>query len=477
MNVEKTHPTEKDRIAKLRAEYERLNIREAAFTIKERSEEIAKQHNIRAPYLKRFNRINLVIMAALIGTIFIFYIPTLRPYQIYSFLLILPVCFLPNFLKKYMKKKWNEFKYMHREELQQEIYDQANKIKTFIQILLDDARDYMLEEQFPLQVLEFPLMSNDYTSLSLVRENIQEEQVQYIFRFEYPEGIEPFETPQTIKTGGVGKPTAVSTMDLSEDDENDLFLIIKDPKYDENGQLLTDDIDFVQLGFKPIVESLLENSLFDRIEDIDKIIPNIEEFNAIHCDCGSPVKIGEIQKVTPKSYKEFHFYLMIGKKCEKCKTNPFVLTPLPNMNVPEELTDIFIDPIPMEAKSEENMEVDLFSVMRNVTYNEEGVLQLSDYTPLIIENNTNVQNLLAESTFKKLNDPKKRFSDFEAFKIPCGCDDTAKLIDVQLVTSKEHNGFKFYLLMGQKCEKCKVEPFLLVPTPNEVIPDQLKSIF
>ncbi len=475
LDVEKAHSEEKERVSKLKEEYDRLQIESAAFGIKERSEEVAKRNKIRGPYLKRFNRINLIIMGALIGTIFIFYIPALRPYQMYSFLLILPVCFLPNLIKKQMKKKWNEFKYMHREELQAEIYDEISKIKIFIQILLDDAREYMLEEQFPLQVLEFPLMSNDYTSLNLIRENIQDEQVQYVFQFEYPEGMEPFDAPNTMRSGGVGTATAVSSMNLSEDDENDLFLIVKNPQYNEDGILDTNNLDIVELGYKPIAETLLENSEFDKLKEPEKIIPDFDDFKGIPCTCGEPVSIGEIQKIRPRAHKDFKFYMMIGEKCEKCSSNPFILVPLPDMTIPEELADIFVDPIPMEA--ERTVEaVDLFSVIKEATYDEQKVLKLGDYSPNVLDDSEVVQDLLGNSTFKKLKDPTKRFSDFDEFQIPCGCEDTAKLVSVQLVTAKEHE-FKYYLLMGEKCLKCNVEPFLLIQAPDQEIPEPLKEIF
>lgn len=475
LNLEKVHPTEKERVSKLKAEFERLKVKEAAYAVKEHSEEVAKRNNIKAPYLKRFNRINIIIMAALIGAIFVFQIPALRAYSMWSFLLILPVCFLPNYIKKQMKKKWNEFKYLHREELQEEIFEEIHSIKTFIQILMDDARDYMLQEHFPLQVLEFPLMSSDYRNVELVKENIQEEQIQYVCRFEYPEGMEPFETPTTMKAGGVGVSTAVSNMELADDNANDLFLIVKNPQYKKDGTLNTKKLELVELIYKPIVETLLENSDFDRIEDIESIITDIEEVKEFQCSCGEPTVIGEIQKVTPRSYKEFSFYLMIGEKCEKCGSNPFILAPLPDMTVPEELIDIFIDPIPREADSS-NEETDLFSVIKNVNYSEEKTLQLKDYKPVVLENVVDIQELLGNSSFKKLKEPIKRFPDFEDAVIPCGCDDTTKLVNVQLVTVKDLN-FKFYLLMGKKCTECNVEPFLLIPAPDEEIPEELNKIF
>jgi len=476
LNVEKVDPTEKHRISRLREEYDRLGIKDAAFSIKGRSEEVARRNKIKGPYMKRFNIINIIIMAVLIGTIFLFYIPALEKYRLFSFLLILPVCFLPNFLKNQLKKKWNEFKYLHREELQEEIYEEIGKIKTFIQLLLDDARDYMLQERFPLQILEFPLMSNDYLNLELIKENIQQEQIQYVFKFEYPSGVEPFETPSATRVGGAGLPTPISNMDLAEDNTNDLFIIVKNPQYDKTGILQTKSLDYTELGYKPIAETLLENSNFDRIEDPSSIIKDIDSFDKITCTCGESVKIGEIQKVKPRSHSDFHFYLMIGEKCTKCGSNPFVLVPLPNMKVPPELADIFIDPIPLESKSSSDV-VDLFSVLKDVVYDENRTLQLSDYVPHIIEDTKAVQLLLENSSFKKLKDPKKRFRDFDTYKIPCSCDDAVKLVNVQLVTSKNHKGFNFYLLMGERCEKCNVDPFMLVIAPDQEIPEELNTIF
>ncbi len=477
LDVESANAMEKERISKLRSEYERLEIREAAFTIKEKSEEVAKRNKIKAPYLKRFNRINMIIMGALIGTIFIFYIPVLRQYQMYSFLLILPVCFVPNFIKKKMQQKWNEFKYMHREELQEEIYEEISRIKIFIQTLLDDAREYMLQERFPLQTLQFPLMSSDYLNLVLVEEKIQQEQIQYVFMFEYPEDIDPFEVPTSIRPGGVGVSTAISNMDLgdSEDSTNDKFIIIKNPKYKDDGSLITGNLDYVQLIYKPIAESLLENSSFERIDNPESVIQNLEDFDEIKCSCGEPIIVGEIQKVTPNTHRDFKFYLMIGEKCKKCSVNPFILAILPDMDVPEDLVDIFIDPIFNEAGHEEIE--DIIMVLRDVVYNEEKQLILGDYTPVELKDTTKLDEILNDASQKELKDPKKRFPDIDEWQFPKACEHESNVEKVWLMTAKDLNKFKLYLFVGNECKKCNIRNFLVIAAPDQEIPEELKSIF
>ena len=477
MDVEKSHPTERERVSKLKSEFDRLKIKESSYAIQEHTDEVAKTNGIKITSQKQKKWVTRILFGFVIVVMAMFYlIPALKSFTTYALIIVvLPLCFLPNILNKKIDKKWNEFKYLHREELLDEIFEEINNLKTFIQLLIDDAQDYMIQEQFPLHKLQFQLKSNDYLNLNLVDEKVIQEQIQYNFTFDYPEGMEPFETPTTMRPGGVGTATAISKMELTDDNQHDLFLILKKPQYTEEGILTTDKLELVELGYKPIAETLLENSDFDRIEEPESVIENFEDFVEIPCTCGEAIKIGEIQKVTPRSYKDFKFYLMIGNACEKCKSNPFVLTPLPDMEVPEELVDIFIDPIPMEPETS-NEATDYFTVIRNVSYSEEKTLNLKEWTPMAVEDIEIIQEMLGNGSFKKLKEPVNRFTDFEEYKIPCGCDDLSKIVDVQLVTSKKYE-FKFYLLIGEKCEECNVEAFMLVPAPDEEIPEELQTIF
>ena len=478
LDIEKAHPTEKERITNLKSEFDRLKVKESAFIIQEHADEVAKTNGVKLTPAKQKKWVTRILFGFVIAVMAMVYlIPALAGIKNYAlFIVILPLCFLPNLMNKRIDKKANEFKYLHREELMDEIHEEVQNIKTFIQLLIDDAQDYMVEEHFPLHKLQFQLKSSDYLNIELIDEKIIQEQIQYNFTFEYPEGVEPFETSSSMRAGGVGVSSASSNMDLGEDNANDLFIIVKNPLYKEDGTLNVDKLEFVELGYKPIAETLLENSDFEIIEDPNTIIENFEEFSAIKCNCGEPIVIGEIQKVSPRSYKDFKFYLMIGKNCEKCDANPFIFSPLPDMKIPDELVDIFVDPLPMEAESQGEL-VDYFTVIKNVSYSEEKTLQLKDYEPTIVEKVELIQEILGNGSFKKLKEPVNRFSDFDGYKIPCGCEDTSPIVDVQLVTSKEYAGFKFYLLIGEKCLKCNVEPFMLVPAPDEEVPAELQSIF
>jgi hypothetical protein len=478
LDVEKTDPTEKDRITKLKSEFDRLKVKESAYAVQEHADEVSKANGVKIPPAQQKKWVTRILFGFVIAVMAMVYlIPQLAGIKNYAlFIVILPLCFLPNLMNKRIDKKSNEFKYLHREELMDEVHEEVQNIKTFIQLLIDDAQDYMVQERFPLHKLQFQLKSSDYLNIELIDEKIVQESIQYNFTFEYPEGVEPFETASSMRAGGVGVSSAISNMDLGEDNENDLFIILKNPQYKEDGTLDIDNLEYVELGYKPIAESLLENSDFEIIKDPNTVIENLEEFSTIQCTCGEPIVIGEIQKVSPRSYKDFKFYLLIGNNCEKCNANPFIFTPAPNMKIPSELADLFIDPIPLEPESPSEA-VDYFTVIKNVVYNEENTLQLKDYKPVIVENVELIQEILGNGSFKKLKDPSKRFSDFNGYGIPCGCEDTSPVVDVQLVTSKKFANFKFYLLIGEKCIECNVEPFMLISAPNEEIPEELLSIF
>ncbi|MHA1452199.1 MAG: hypothetical protein ACTSRD_04995, partial [Promethearchaeota archaeon] len=177
LDIEKAHPNEKDRITKLKSEFDRLKVKESAFAIQEHADEVAKVNGVKLTPAKQKKWVTRILFGFVIAVMAMVYlIPALAGIKNYAlFIVILPLCFLPNIMNKRIDKKANEFKYLHREELIDEIHEEVQNIKTFIQLLIDDAQDYMVEEHFPLHKLQFQLKSSDYLNIELIDEKIVQE--------------------------------------------------------------------------------------------------------------------------------------------------------------------------------------------------------------------------------------------------------------------------------------------------------------
>ena len=131
MEVEKAHPTEKERVLKLKSEFDRLKIKESSYAIQEHTDEVAKTNGIKITSQKQKKWVTRILFGFVIAVMAMFYlIPALKKFTTYALIIVvLPLCFLPNILNKKIDKKWNEFKYLHREELVDEIYEEISNLK------------------------------------------------------------------------------------------------------------------------------------------------------------------------------------------------------------------------------------------------------------------------------------------------------------------------------------------------------------
>ncbi len=325
----------------LKQDYEELEIEEKyQSTIKE-AEKIAKEEKgIKKPYLMNVKNFSMGIIGAVFvvflilmaldksGTVQQLYIP-----------IALVMCFFPRIIQKIYLKKWVEIK----EELENKLFESKKEdmedIKIFIQYILDDIRERLLERKLPLQVINFMLLSQDYENVKIVSTQDMRNIKHYILQFKYPEGMQPFEVPDQVKEKMRMQAGALSP---EEEDDNDEFIVLKNPVFNQEGEL----VEYEVMHPKPItvegIEELLNDSEFIDVERPELVIPNFDSNEKIKCECQEPIQF-ETMKTSETVFQDqrLEFYLLIGKKC-KCGKNPFVVFISPGVpQTPDELVDIF----------------------------------------------------------------------------------------------------------------------------------------
>jgi len=339
----------------LKQDFEEMEIQKKYTSIIDKGEDVAAEHGINRPYLKKVQRMSLIIISAFF---IVFLVLTAIDSsgimsQIY-FPIAIVMCFLPRFIQKYFLNKWSGLKEELEEELKGIAKEDMEDVKIFIQYLLDDVRERLLENHLPLQVINFMLLSEDYENVKTLTTQDMRNIRHYILQFKYPEGMQPFEVPKQLKeqlqkkpggpmlNAGQGATTATSETEVHEDDENDDFILLKNPEYNEEGQLVDYDKEYPKPITKDGIEELLSSVKFQAVDKPELVMPNFHENSEIKCKCGEPVKFNTMKTcVTELTGERFEFYLVIGKKC-KCGLNPYVLFTSPgNLETPQEYVDIF----------------------------------------------------------------------------------------------------------------------------------------
>ncbi len=324
----------------LKEDFTQLEIEKKYKSLIKKSEKIAeKEAGLKAPYLNKIKKLSLSIIsvtfvALLIGmavdntgTIQSLYIP-----------IALVLCFFPRLLQKIYLNKWTELKKELEKKLIEERKDELDDVKMFIQYILTDVRERLLENHLPLQVINFMLLSQDYENVKIVTTQNMRSRQHYILQFEYPEGMQPFEIPKQL----VEKMGTTGSNQVGTDDENDDFVILQNPKFDEEGAIISYELVYP----KPItiegIEQLLDSVEFISVDKPELVIPNYTNNTEIKCRCGEPIRFSALKTaVSDITGERFEFYFGIGKKC-KCGKNPFVLFTSPgNEKTPTELEDIF----------------------------------------------------------------------------------------------------------------------------------------
>lgn len=323
-------------------DFEKLNIIESIQKIKLKVEEIGSKNGKKQSAIKTEQKNSLYLMIILFGVLLSTnFIQGIQNYYFYIMMLMFPlICFLPNYLRKVTKKKWNDFKYIHKEEIQQNASLELNNLRKLAQLLFNDCRDFCLEKKFPLQLIQLDLFSNKYENTKTIREDIKEGQLKYMVQMEYPEGVTPFEVPSSMQ---LTTPNVQSKKEseVSSDTENDLFVLIPTLHYNADGSVIFENITYADLNQKKKIENLLNCCDFSKMDNPEKIIPQFNNNSQITCGCDTKIGFKELNLARSSKFNEFEFYFIEGHPCYQCGKNPFILFKKNNTDVPEELKDIF----------------------------------------------------------------------------------------------------------------------------------------
>ena len=335
----------------LRNEFERLNITTSIFEIIKKSEEVAKSEGINTSYSKKSKNVNLYTMIGfIVALILVNIIPGLTDFYFIVFLILMPlICFLPQYMAQRIQKNWLLFKEKNNSSIKNELGSHIQKIRTFNQLIIDDCRNICIDNRIPLQVIQFDLYYGGYDGINITREMRSLQGNKFICLFEYPEGVKPLEIPETMslskdikdrKKDEVSIATG-SDVEVSEDHENDLFILAKAVYEPSSSEPTFETINNADEILTRKIESLLENSEFYKVKNPANIFNAINKNNNIRCKCGSELDLAELDLVKSKEYPNFEFLFVINKKCKKCNANPFILLKKKNIEIPNEFNDIF----------------------------------------------------------------------------------------------------------------------------------------
>lgn len=318
----------------LQEEYEKLNVEKNTDDIINAAEELAAENGITRHVQKTISIYTMVIMAV---TMVIFiaintWVPDIGSYIMIPLMLVF--CIAPQLIRSLMMKKWHAFKNEHDQELNESQSEKVGELKIFIQDLIDDTRDRLISNKVSVKGIQFVLYSKDYDNIVFVHE--QQVQAgsgkQFVIRFLGLEGEEQEDTISTYGKSGI-----------PEDDENDQFIILKNARFNDESILTEYDASFLPRDEDEFIEALLGGSKFNDVDNPEYIIPNFKSYNDIKCKCGESILFQGLKTCESILHKNYEYYLIIGKKCEKCNTNPFILFNSPgNKEIPSGLSSIFL---------------------------------------------------------------------------------------------------------------------------------------
>lgn len=318
---------EEDKLLKM--SFEEKNITKTIYDLKSNAESIAQAKGVKTSPDKRLRWLSLGVTIPLLALVFL--LSFLNIDILFLFPLLCVFCMIPQFLRGFVLKKWSTFK----EENKNEIYTQNREdimvIKSFVGELLNNIRAKLLQEKVPLQLIKFVLHSRDYENLKLLNTKNIRGLSQYYFSFEYPEGMEPFVIPETLKQ--------YQQPEFEKEKPEKNFIVLKELKA-KDGVIesfvptLREDLS------KQINEVLNQSEFSDSSKEFDEIIPNYSNEMAIYCVCGEIVEISNVQISNWKD--KFEFYLFEGKECNCGETVYAISLMDDSTEVPEELQDIFL---------------------------------------------------------------------------------------------------------------------------------------
>ncbi|MFX0180303.1 MAG: hypothetical protein ACFE78_08925 [Candidatus Hodarchaeota archaeon] len=320
---------EEDKLLKI--SFEEKKVLEIINKLKVRAEELALSKNVKTSVDKRLRKLSLIITAPLLAVIIVLmFIPNLD--ILFLFPILCVFCMLPQLLRSSILKKWLRFK----EENKNEVYTQNREdimiLKSFVNDVLNNIRTKLIELEVPLELIKFGLYSRDYENLQLINQRMMRGVSQFYFIFEYPEGMEPFRIPESLKQY-----------------QQPLF---PERKYEKNFIVLTEmkGKDGIIQTFVPSLKDKLAKEINQMLNDSEfsespldfkDIIPDYSKEMGIYCICGELATITNVQICNWKN--ELKYYLFQGKQC-KCGENIYAVSIMDEEAViPEELKEIFLD--------------------------------------------------------------------------------------------------------------------------------------
>ena len=319
----------------LKKGFEDKEIVETVERLKANAEELAISKGISKSVDKRLKRLSLKVSAPLLAIAVIFLILPYIGIPVDPFLmfpLLCVFCMVPQLVKSSVVKKWYSFKEENRREIYTKNRDDFLVLKSYIGEVLANIRSNLLEMEVPLELIKFSLFNRDYENLKIINQKKLRGLTEYYFSFEYPEGMEPFPIPETLRQQ-YEKPLIP---EKQKDEKN--FVVLTEMKGKDG--VITSFIPSLKDNLADKINQLLNDSEFTESPlKFTEIIPNYSEDMAIYCICGEITEISVINICNWKN--KFKFYLFEGKQC-MCGDQIYALSLMDSSEeIPEELKDIF----------------------------------------------------------------------------------------------------------------------------------------
>jgi len=329
--IETLGTNEDDKLLKVR--FEETNIEKIVLQVKARAEEAAAEKGFRTSADKRLRKLSMMVTIPLLLIITVLaFIPGLD--YTFMFPILCVFCMLPQFLKGTVLRKWAKFKEENRNDIYTVNRDDIAVLKGYVQEVLDNIRDKLLDIQVPLQLIKFVLHSADYENLDLINQKTFKGLTQYYYTFAYPPGMEPIPIPENMKQ--LDQPISIKTQKPEKAEQN--FVVLTDIKAKEG--VIEQYVPRLRKDIADQINNMLNESDFASAPiDFIKIIPSYAKEGNIYCECGEVVEIINVQICTWKN--EFQYYLFESARCN-CGEKMYIISVTDDThNVPEELRDIF----------------------------------------------------------------------------------------------------------------------------------------
>ncbi len=301
--------------------------------LKGNAEKLAASEGIKKPFDKKLRTISLLVTIPMFAIILVLaFIPDMNYFVLFPLLCVF--CMVPTIIRGYIVKKWFAFKEKHKNQFYTDNREEIVLLKDYTSQVLNNIRTHLIELKVPLQLITFPLFSRDYENVVLKNQYSRQGVTQYIYNFEYPEGMEPFPIPEQLKQK-YQKPT-----EKFEEKQERNFIVLKELRFE--GGVIVKFVPSLKESLADDINKMLNECEFAKAtKSFEEIVPNYSSETAIYCVCG---EIAEIESVQICNWKnEFKFYLFEGKSCA-CDEKVYALSLMDaTTRIPEEFKKIFSD--------------------------------------------------------------------------------------------------------------------------------------